>query len=157
MLSQVVNYTFTTVSSTSSNSSEYIYSNLAAGTYAIQAGFGSLGSLTYQSDIFSCPSYYNPNFPFTSQQALQACGSTTTTTTTTTTEDNSTRNRNIALITVFTFVAVVGLAILIVFLAKKSAAAGASTAGNESSQINIQNANSSNPNTAQVNQETIIK
>ena len=163
ILRQVVNDTFTTVSHTSSNSSEATYSNLTAGSYAIQAFVSGNDSITYQSDSFNCPSYYDPNFPFTSQ-GLQACTSTAPTTTTTTasgtTEDNSTRKRNIALITVFTFVAVAGLAILIIVLAKKSASAGASTAvaaANESSHVNIQNANSSNPNTAQVNNEPVLK
>ena len=155
VLRQVANDTFTTVTHTSNNASEYTYSNLTAGSYVIQALFFGLQTITYQSDSFNCPSYYDPNFPFMSQEVLQACNYTappTTTTASATTEDNSTRKRNIALITVFTFVAVAGLVILIVVLAKKSASAGASTAvaaANESSHVNIQNANSSNPNTAQ--------
>ena len=143
LLRQVVNETFTTVGAQNTTAAGSTYSNLAAGSYVIQALFSSLATLTYQSDSFNCPSYYDPNFPFTSQ-GLQACtyvAPPAPTTASGTTEDNSTRNRNIALITVFSFVAVAGLIILIVFLAKKSASAGASSAVsavNESSHVNIE-------------------
>ena len=59
------------------------------------------------------------------------------------------------------FVAVAGLIILFVVLAKKGAAAGtavtSTAAANETSHVNLQNANSSNQNTAQVNYESSLK
>ena len=73
VLRQVANETFTTVTPTSYNTSKFTYSNLTAGSYVIQALFFSLQTITYQSDSFNCPSYYDPNFPFTSQQVLQTC------------------------------------------------------------------------------------
>ena len=153
------NYSFSRITPTNGNASGNTYSNLTAGSYVIQDAFFSPGSITFQSDTFTCPSSYDPNF-INNPQLYQAC-TPTTTTSSETSEDNSTRNRNIALITVFSFVAVAGLIILLVVLAKKGAAAGAAAtstaAANETSHVNIQNANSSNHNTAQVNYESSLK
>ena len=154
------NYTFTRLTPTNANASGNTYSNLTAGSYVLQNSFMVAGSIIFQTDTFPCPSSYDPNF-INNPQLYQACTPTTTTTSSDTSEDNSTRNRNIALITVFSFVAVAGLIILFVVLAKKGAAAGttvtSTAAANETSHINIQNANSSNQNTAQVNYESSLK
>ena len=153
------NGTWTRISPISTNSSASNYFNLTAGSYVIQTFFSSGGVLTFQSDSFLCPSYYDSNF---SDSALvyQTCTFPVTSTPTTTSEVDDNYTRNIALITIFSFVGLIGLVILMVFIAKKISAAGASSAvaTNETSQVNIQNVNSSsNPRTTQFNNEPILK
>ena len=117
---------FTSVTETSSNSTDVVFSNLAPGYYAIRTLMGT-GSFTFGSDDYPCPSYL-PTFP-DSDQVYQACANITFAASTTDSgEDDSIRRRNIALIVVFSVLGVVALTILIVFLVKKSAGAAATGA-----------------------------
>jgi len=85
------NNTFTTITPDTANLTHQTYSNLTAGSYIIGAFFTSPGSITYQSDSYTCPSYIT-TYPDV-MNIFQACPATTTTTTTDSVpEDNSARN-----------------------------------------------------------------
>ena len=145
--SVITNSSFTTTSMT--------FENLTAGYYILKVFAAVPGSFTYQSDPFSCPSFYDLNFP-DQMQIYEACSpKPTATIISETSEDHTTRN--IILIAVFSAVAGVGLIALIIFFAKKGTAVSITgVSSNDSSQVNIEDAGSSPKKKAKyVQRETI--
>ena len=143
LLPMDANQTFGSVTTNSSfTTTSMTFENLTAGYYILKVFASVPGSFTYQSDPFSCPSFYDLNFP-DQMQIYEACSpKPTATIISETSEDHTTRN--IILIAVFSAVAGVGLIALIIFFAKKGTAVSITgVSSNDSSQVNIEDAGSS--------------